>query len=85
MESTCIYVPGSANRLQMIEDCDEEDKSIFQEISESQEPTNNDINYGIYSWAKYSTKYTNMISALEVWNYSNEEIKAIFQDRYLPS
>ena len=44
MESTCIYVPGSENRLQMIEDCDEEDKSIFQEISESYEPTNNDIN-----------------------------------------
>ena len=85
MESTCIYVPGSDYRLQMIEDCDEEDKCIFQEISESQEPTNNGINYGIYSLAKYSTKYTNMMNTLEVWNYSNEEIKAIFQDRYLPS
>ena len=44
MESTYKYVPGSNNRLQMIEDCDEKDKSIFQEISDSQKPKNNDIN-----------------------------------------
>ena len=85
MLSTRIYVPGSENRLQMIEDCDEEDKSTFQKISDSQEPTNNDINYGIYSWAKYSIKYANMMGTLDVWNYSNEEIKQSFKvDTYLP-
>ena len=47
MKSTHKYVPGSENRLQMIEDCDEEDKNIFQEISDSQEQKNNNINYRI--------------------------------------
>ena len=58
----------SENCLRMIGDCDEEDKIVFQEISDSQEPTNNDINYEIYSWANYSTKYTTTIlMQLKYW------------------
>ena len=48
MESTCIFIPGSFNRFQLIEDWDEEDKWSSQEASAPQEMRNNEINYGIY-------------------------------------
>ena len=83
MESTCIYIPRSFNRFQLIEDWDEEDKWSSQEASAPQEMRNNEINYGIYSWAKYSAKYVSMLSILEISDYSNKEIIKIYEEKYL--
>ena len=83
IEPAWIYVPGSENLLQMIEDCDEEVISIFQKISDSQEPTNNDIDNAIYSWKNIQ------LNILIWWTLLKNKIfkrwnKTIFQDRYLP-
>ena len=83
MESTCKYIPCYFNWFQRIEEREEEDKWSLQEANALQEWKNNEINYGIYILAKYSTKYVNMLSILEISDYSNKEIFKIYLEKYL--